>query len=196
MPRVIGRQVHRMNIQAKSTEEYYRISIFNPYMDSYITKHEQRFVNHKIKLNNFQSLFDTEENEDKFIQLADDYKDDLKFTNHSLLSTEYKLWQRRLKNIRKKPENALQAMTVYNKEMYPSVFKLLQILATIPVSTASNERSFSNLKRIKTYLRNSMTEARLNGLAIISIHRDEQCLTVDAVLAELGETKRRLEFIL
>jgi len=64
-----------MNIQAKSTEEYYRISIFNPYMDSYITELEQRFVNHKIELNNFQSLFDTEENEDKFIQLADDYKD-------------------------------------------------------------------------------------------------------------------------
>jgi len=57
----------------------------------------------------------------------------------------------------KKPENALQAMTVCNKEIYPNVFKLLQILATLPVSTASNERSFSNLKRIKTYLRNSMT---------------------------------------
>ncbi|CAI6358726.1 unnamed protein product [Macrosiphum euphorbiae] len=142
MPRVIGRQVHRMNIQAKSTEEYYRITRFNPYMDSYITELEQRFVNHKIKLNNFQSLFDTEENEDKFIQLADDYKDDLEFTNHSLLSTEYKLWQRRLKNTGKKPENSLQAMTVCNKEMYPSVFKLLQILATIPVSTASNERSY------------------------------------------------------
>lgn len=123
IPRVIGRQVHRMNIQAKSTEEYYRISIFNPYMDSYITELEQRFVNHKIKLNNFQSLFDAEENEDKFIQLADDYKDDLEFTNHSLLSTEYTLWQRRLKNMGKKPENALQAMTVCNKEMYPSVFK-------------------------------------------------------------------------
>jgi len=112
MPRVVGRQVHRMNIQAKSTEEYYRISIFNPYMDSYITELEQRFVNHKIKLNNFQSLFDTEEDEDKFIQLADDYKDDLEFTNHSLLLIKYKLWQRRLKNMGKKPENALQAMTV------------------------------------------------------------------------------------
>ncbi|KAF0747746.1 52 kDa repressor of the inhibitor of the protein kinase-like, partial [Aphis craccivora] len=69
------------------------------------------------------------------------------------------------------------------------------ILATIPVSTASNERSFSNLKRIKTYLQNSRTETRLNGLAMMSIHRDEQCLTVDAVLTELGKTKRRIDFI-
>lgn len=61
-----------------------------------------------------------------------------------------------------KPENALQAMTVCNKEIYPSVLKLFQILATLPVSTASNERTFSNLKRIKTYLRNTMTEVRIN----------------------------------
>jgi len=95
-------------------------------------------------------LFDTEENVDKFIQFVDDYcKDDLEFINHSILSTEYKLWQSRLKNMRKKPENALQAMAVcFNKEMYPSVFKLLQILATIPVPTTSNESSFLNLKRI------------------------------------------------
>lgn len=101
MPRFIERQVHRINIQTKSTEEYYRKSIFIPYMDSYITELEQRFANHKIKFNNFQSLFDSEEHEDKFIQLADDYKDDLEFINHSILSTEYNLWQRRLKNMEK-----------------------------------------------------------------------------------------------
>lgn len=33
-------------------------------MDSYINELEQRFVNHNIEFNNFQSLFDTEENED------------------------------------------------------------------------------------------------------------------------------------
>ena len=47
-----------------------------------------------------------------------------------------------------------------------------RLLATHPMSSASNERSFSNLKRIETYLRNSVGEARLNGLAMLSIHRD------------------------
>ncbi|XP_050540317.1 uncharacterized protein LOC126904955 [Daktulosphaira vitifoliae] len=163
-------------------------------MDSYVTELEQRFANHKIKFNNFQSLFDSEENEDKFIQLDDNYKDDLEFINHSILSTEYNLWQRILKNMEKKPENALQAMIVCNKEMYPSVFKLLQILATLPVSTASNERTFSNLKRNKTYLRNTMTE--LNGLAIMSIHKDENYFTIEEVLAKLSKIKRRLDFVL
>ncbi|KAL5246227.1 hypothetical protein ACI65C_013635 [Semiaphis heraclei] len=62
MPRVIGRQVHRMNIQAKSTEEYYRISIFNPYMDSYITELEQSNCEDDFSeacLISYQTLFAT-----------------------------------------------------------------------------------------------------------------------------------------
>ena len=42
----------------------------------------------------------------------------------------------------------------------------------IYMSSASNERSFSTLKRIETHLRNSVREARLNELAMLSIHRD------------------------
>jgi len=83
-----------MNIQTKSSEEYYRTSIFIPYMDYYITELEQWFLNHKIKLYNFQSLFETEKYEDDFIQIANDYKDNLELINHSLLSTEYKLWNK------------------------------------------------------------------------------------------------------
>jgi hAT family C-terminal dimerisation region len=39
---------------------------------------------------------------------------------------------------------------------------------TIPVTVASAERSFSKLKLIKTYLRSTIFEERLNGLALIS----------------------------
>lgn len=52
----------------------------------------------------------------------------------------------------------MEAIDLCNKQVYPSVFKLLQIFATLPLSTASSERSFSNLKRIKTYLRNTMSQ--------------------------------------
>lgn len=49
--------------------------------------------------------------------------------------------------------------------------KLLQILVTTPMTTAEPERCFSTLKRIKTYLRNSMTEDRLNALAMLSLEK-------------------------
>lgn len=55
------------------------------------------------------------------------------------------------------------------KEIYPNLWIALRIAVTTPVTVASAERSFSKLKLIKTYLRSSMSQERLNGLAIISI---------------------------
>ena len=58
------------------------------------------------------------------------------------------------------------------KTAFPLLIKLIQIALTIAVSTASCERSFSALKRIKTYLRSTMTQQRLVDLAILSIERE------------------------
>ena len=46
------------------------------------------------------------------------------------------------------------------------------ILATIPATSCSAERSFSALRRIKTYLRNTMKEERLSAVAILNIERE------------------------
>lgn len=50
-------------------------------------------------------------------------------------------------------------------------YKLLKIISSIPMTTAEAERSFSILKRIKTFLRNSMTEDRLTPLAMLSMEK-------------------------
>ncbi|KAF0740561.1 52 kDa repressor of the inhibitor of the protein kinase-like [Aphis craccivora] len=92
-----------------------------------------------------------------------------------------------------KPKNALEALTLCNISIYPNIFKLLQILATLPVSSSSNERTFSNLKRIKTYLRNSISEGRLNGLAMLSINSKDK-ITPTEVIEELAKKKTRLPF--
>ena len=58
------------------------------------------------------------------------------------------------------------------KAAFPLLTKLLRIAMTIAVSTAHCERSFSALKRIKSYLRSTMGEDRLADLAILSIERE------------------------
>ena len=78
--------------------------------------------------------------------------------------------------------DALAVLAACEKVIYPNVFRLLQLLATHPMSSASNERSFLTLKRKETYLRNSVCEARLNGLAMLSIHRDIE-VDVQTVIA-------------
>ncbi|GFW47670.1 hypothetical protein TNCV_2828621 [Trichonephila clavipes] len=45
-------------------------------------------------------------------------------------------------------------------------------MLTVPVSTASVERSFSKLKLIKTYLRSTMSQERLSALSVLSIEAE------------------------
>ena len=59
-----------------------------------------------------------------------------------------------------------------DQELYPNIHTVLLISATRPSSTAGNERSFSVLKRLKTYLRSTMTEERLTSLALMHVHRN------------------------
>jgi hypothetical protein len=55
------------------------------------------------------------------------------------------------------------------EQIFSETFKLIRVIPTIPMKSAKAERSFSTLKRIKTFLRNSMAEARLTVLAMLSI---------------------------
>ena len=59
------------------------------------------------------------------------------------------------------------------RDMFSEVDNLLCIYFTIPVTTCTAERSFSCLRCIKTYLRSSVTEERLNNIILLRIHKDE-----------------------
>lgn len=44
--------------------------------------------------------------------------------------------------------------------------------ATLPVNTIIAERLLSTVQRIKTHLRNTIEQSRLNGLGNLHIHRE------------------------
>ena len=71
---------------------------------------------------------------------------------------------------------AMNTSDIY-KTMLCEVNKLLQLYFTFPVTTATAERSFSSLRRIKTFLRSTMTECRLNNLFLLYVHKS----TTDAL---------------
>ncbi|CAH1109421.1 unnamed protein product [Psylliodes chrysocephalus] len=58
------------------------------------------------------------------------------------------------------------------KTIFTETYKLFNLVLTIPATSVSAERNFSCLKRIKTYLRNTMTQERLSGLAMLSIEQE------------------------
>ena len=93
-----------------------------------------------------------------------------------------------------RPGNVLDALKVSTElGTFPAVSTPLKIVATLPVTTATSERSFSALKYIKNYLRSTMSDDRLNGLALLFVHRDIP-LNHDAVIDEFSKNNRRLQF--
>ena len=78
---------------------------------------------------------------------------------------------------------------------FPEAVRLYKIALTIPVASASAERSFSVLKRVKTYLRSTMGQQRLNDLAILAIERDlSRSLNFDSVVDNfMHQNPRRIQ---
>ena len=59
-----------------------------------------------------------------------------------------------------------------DKDIFMEAYKLFSLVLTLPSTTASVERSFSCLKRLKTYVRNTISQERLSSLANISIQKE------------------------
>jgi hypothetical protein len=97
--------------------------------------------------------------------------------NMDILQCELKILPTTIKKyeetVKTKVANIMDFIDILTKYdlVFPETLKLAVIVVTIPVSSAACERTFSSLKRIKTYLRNRMTDERLGHLAIINIER-------------------------
>lgn len=81
-------------------------------------------------------------------------------------------------------------------DLYPNVVLLIRVYRTIPASVASGERSFSALRRMKSWLRNTTGENRLVALALMHINYDME-IDVENVIQTFANIKnRKREFLL
>ena len=67
--------------------------------------------------------------------------------------------------------------------------RLFRLFAILPVTTASAERSFSQLRRLKT-IRLTMGEERLTGLVLVNVYTGND-VDMDAVVNQFKEAKPR-----
>ena len=68
--------------------------------------------------------------------------------------------------------NPLDILNYIKKvDSFPNVFVTYKILLTVHGTAAFVERSLSKLKLLKSYLRTTMSQAKLNGLAILAIKK-------------------------
>ncbi|XP_016658723.2 uncharacterized protein LOC107883372 [Acyrthosiphon pisum] len=106
------------------------------------------------------------------------------------LKTEINLWKSKWIRIKDEGVDVITSAETCNEILYPTVKKLLFILSCLPVSVASAERSFSTLRRLKTWLRSTMGQNRLSGLALLHVHRSIS-INIDKIIDTFSQMKKR-----
>lgn len=178
------------------TYEGLRRSIYIPIIDCMLSELNQRFAGHTLDIMQAiqscnpkaSSFLDPQ----KLLPIVNAYN-----LSKDMLAEECPLAKRTLvsKSISSVYEIFVELAPLRNA--FPTLLKLLQIVLTVAVSSASCERTFSSLKRIKTWLRTTMTEQRLTDLAINSIERDiSSQLSTEQVLEEFAASDNNRRIIL
>jgi len=192
---------------------FFKLNIFIPLLDYFLVAIKDRFSEHVKKAAAISAIIPQYIADKSYDDLAPAVEICQKFLSGSVsqINSEFLLWKNRWTQIIKEnrsislspsmkrkeqiflPETVIDAYAECTECFYPNIKILLKIFATLPVSTATTERTFSCLKLLKTYLRSTMTEARLNGLAMMYVHRDLN-ISVDSVIDEFAKSHRRLNF--
>ncbi|CAH1104324.1 unnamed protein product [Psylliodes chrysocephalus] len=198
MPRITLRQKHRVNTPGDSIEEYFRRSIFIPLLDNVIEDLTFRFHNELYKILNINSLIpsnikldmnmDCSLIKENVAEYLSNFTNESKDFLLSLLNAEFELWFKKWVTVTDEnlPSSAISALQLCDKDTYQNVYLAVYLISTMPVNVASSERSFSTLKRLKTWLRSTMGQERLVALALLHID-----LNIDAVLDRFAKIKKR-----
>ena len=175
LPRTTQRQQHRTNPPADSVCEYYERVVTLPFLDHIIEQVNTRFSEgNLVSLDGFYAIpakvvtcVDWKGKVKNFLNL---HINDLPEPRY--VETELNIWEVYCHQCEESPSTLSDLLYKVDKLAFPNLFTALQILATTPVTTCTCERSVSVLRRLKTYLRNTMTQNRLNCLALLNIHRE------------------------
>lgn len=198
MPRLCGRQRNRNNVPAETAAVYYRRAVFCTYIDAVITSLKSRFVSHEAQVLQLCAVVPKFSVTYSFEQIRGAVEFYGAFLSDvDAVEGEYLLWARKWKEAQSQgfnlPGTATAALIdIGNDPTYRNMHTLLQIFATIPVTTATGERAFSHLRLLKTYLRSTMAEERLSGLSIAHIHRSID-IPSEEVVERYARQNRRLD---
>lgn len=192
IPRIVGRQSQRANYPTTDPEEYYKLSIFLPYIDSIVSSLQIRFSEENTRVFNLfkfhPSVFKTLNASDRK-QISRDMGENGNLENHEM--TWFKIVNE---------DNCTDMDSIIKAAKFvPDIQKLLLKSFSLPVTTATVERSFSTLRRVKTWVRSMVSESRLSGLCMLSTHRsmieEDEDLFISKVIDAFAQDERRLVFL-
>ena len=111
------------------------------------------------------------------LNLCEYYKDDL---NPDVLHSQLLIFGNHFQSIPEKSSSPtifdvkdfFVKLSTAQKNLLEQVGLVLKLILVMPATNATSEHSFSSLRRIKTYLRSTMTQNRLNHLLLLHVHKE------------------------
>ncbi|XP_065683362.1 52 kDa repressor of the inhibitor of the protein kinase-like [Hydra vulgaris] len=158
-PRTIGKQLNRNNCPSESINEYYKKVITIPFLDHLSSQIQLRFCNKNIAVyNGFfampTNVLNIAEWRSNFLLFSNEYEDELPEPRY--IMTELNMWEDYWRSFKNSlPTILTKLLPLIDRITFPNIFTLIQILATIPVTTCTCERSIFVIRRLKTYLRST-----------------------------------------
>lgn len=169
IPRRCGRQTQRSNIPADDAKEYYRRTVFIPFLDSTIQQMDMRF--NTLSKAALRGIYLLPNNVNKITEettssLIDFYDTDL--PSPSTFPQEVELWKRLWYGQEDVPNTISSTLSDSRTccTLFPNITKVLHLLQLTAVSSSGVERGNSALKYIKRASRSTMGEERFNALLL------------------------------
>ena len=152
-----------------------RVNLFYPTIDRMITEMKERFS--PQSQNVMLGIDACNPSSDTFLDISDLRKLATHY-NMELFEPEVAVAKNYLQALQCKSEkkfNMEKAYSLLDENAFPTLKQTFQLALTVPVTSCSCERSFSCLRRVKTWLRSKMTQERLDHLSVLAmeihIHR-------------------------
>ena len=199
VPRRCATQTSRSNHPSDSPEEFWRRSVYIPFADHLVGELKSRF--NQLSTTALQGLCLLPENAvmpnaipvNTVAELQKVFSSDLPAADS--LQQEVERWVMRWQNTENLPQSLSDTYRATNCHLYPNISCILHLLLVAPVTSASVERANSSLDYVKTELRSTMSQNRLNDLILLYIHKDIPLQYSDIVDRFAVRAPRRMQLI-
>ncbi|XP_073061942.1 uncharacterized protein [Primulina eburnea] len=187
-----------------TVEEYYHFHVFNVVIDKQLMELNTRFTEQSIELLTLCEALNPSDGFKSFSESAiyslidkfypnDFSKDDMKHLKTQL--DHYKLdvfEDPRFKDVDSLPKLCRLLVETKKSRIYFIIDRLIRLVLTLPVSTATTERAFSGMKLLKTPLRNKMEQEYLNNAMVLYIEREiAHDIDIDYIIDRFDLLKNR-----
>ena len=199
-PRLAGRQQHRVNVPSNSVSDYYKRGLYFPFLDHLLSELNDRLIKpgplFRISCLLPRNVGKWSPAATTVDEIFTPYDADIPEHLQQVRESECMRWKSRWEKANDLPGTLHDTLEQCSPHEFPNIAKAFTVLLTLPITTATAERSFSALGRLKTYMRSTMKEERLNGLALMHIHKHDIQIDTEEIINEFAAASpRRLELL-